>query len=98
MSSTRGRSTRGRRGGGAVPAVDASEVNLIASPDVSVTTDAGAFPAVARIAKTSERSRLWRTISYANPRLDEMARTKGREFPIVVLDRSAEPGRRGADR
>lgn len=64
--------------------------NLSANPQVSVVTDAGAFLAVAGIADGPERTRLWRAISHANPRLARIASTEGREFPLVILERAVE--------
>lgn len=66
-------------------------LNLVADPDVEVQVLADVFRARARVAEGEERERLWRIAAKGFPTYDKYivtARAKGREIPLIVLDRA----------
>ncbi len=65
-------------------------LNLVADPDVEVQVRSEVFRARARTADGEERERLWKIAATGFPTYDKYvvtARDKGREIPLIVLDR-----------
>ena len=65
-------------------------LNLVADPDVEVQVRSEIFRARARTADGEERERLWKIAAKGFPTYDKYivtARQKGREIPLIVLDR-----------
>ena len=66
-------------------------LNLAADPDVEVQVGSETFRARARTADGEERERLWKIAAKGFPTYDKYlvtARRKGREIPLIVLDRA----------
>ena len=66
-------------------------LNLVADPDVGVQVRSEIFRARARTADGEERERLWKIAAKGFPTYDKYvvtAREKGREIPLIVLDRA----------
>jgi deazaflavin-dependent oxidoreductase (nitroreductase family) len=66
-------------------------LNLVADPDVEVQVGSEIFRARARTADGEERERLWKIAAKGFPTYDKYvvtAREKGREIPLIVLDRA----------
>jgi deazaflavin-dependent oxidoreductase (nitroreductase family) len=66
-------------------------LNLVADPDVEVQVGSEIFRARARTAGGEERERLWKIAAKGFPTYDKYlvaARAKGREIPLIVLDRA----------
>lgn len=66
-------------------------LNLVADPDVEVQVRSEIFRARARTADGEERERLWKIAAKGFPTYDKYvvtARDKGREIPLIVLDRA----------
>jgi deazaflavin-dependent oxidoreductase (nitroreductase family) len=66
-------------------------LNLSADPDVEVQVRSEVFKARARTAEGEERDRLWKIAAKGFPTYDKYvvtAREKGREIPLIVLDRA----------
>jgi F420H(2)-dependent quinone reductase len=62
--------------------------NLVANPNTTVQVGSERRPVHARVANTDERERLWPIVvkSY-HGYADYQARSKGREIPLVILER-----------
>ncbi len=66
-------------------------LNLVADPDVEVQVRGEKFTARARTASAEERRALWPIVAAAFPTYDRYVVTaaeKGREIPLIVLDRT----------
>jgi deazaflavin-dependent oxidoreductase (nitroreductase family) len=66
-------------------------LNLTADPEVEVQVRQERFTARARTAEGEERERLWKIAAEAFPTYDKYlvtARRKGREIPLVVIERA----------
>ena len=61
-------------------------LNLRDNPEVSVRTETGARPMVARIALGSERDELWQAITSTYKNYAGYQRKTDREIPVVVLE------------
>jgi deazaflavin-dependent oxidoreductase (nitroreductase family) len=65
--------------------------NILACPDVVVTTEESSRKMRARVAEGPERARLWRRIRDVTLTYDLYQGHTDRELPIVVLEPAAEP-------
>jgi deazaflavin-dependent oxidoreductase (nitroreductase family) len=60
--------------------------NILACPEVTVTTEAGATAMQARVAAGPERARLWRRISEVTQTYELYQQRTDREIPLVALE------------
>jgi len=68
-------------------------LNLTADPDVRVQVNGERFAATARTATSEEKADLWPVVSKAFPTYDRYLKTaakKGREIPLIIVERSVE--------
>jgi F420H(2)-dependent quinone reductase len=73
---------------GGFPKNPAWYYNLMANPDTTVQVMGEQLPVHARVAQPQERDRLWALALKGYPGYDDYARrSKGREIPLVVLER-----------
>ena len=71
---------------GGHPAHPAWYLNLLADPNVTVTTEDGTRPMLARVADRDERARLWPKVTAAAKNYADYQQKTDREIPVVVLD------------
>lgn len=64
-------------------------LNLTAQPEVVVQVGGETFPATARTATPPEKAALWARIATEQPMYDALRRRTTRDFPVVLLDRTA---------
>jgi F420H(2)-dependent quinone reductase len=70
-------------------------LNLLATPEATITIGTRAEPVTARPATAEEHERLWPVITEVNPGYAAYARRTSRPIPLVLLARTKEnaPGR-----
>jgi deazaflavin-dependent oxidoreductase (nitroreductase family) len=61
--------------------------NLVTHTQVQVQVQAERFPAIARVARDEERTRLWGLVNQTWPSYDLYQSRTGRTIPVVVLER-----------
>ena len=66
-------------------------LNLLVNPEVEVQVGAEVFTARARVTKGVEQEELWQMMCAMSPLFAELQQRTSREFPIVVLERTAAP-------
>ena len=62
--------------------------NLVAEASVRVEIGEVSYPAVARVLRGDERTRLWAEITAAHPFFVDHQAKAGRQIPVVALERS----------
>lgn len=71
---------------GGHPTHPAWYLNLLDDPNVTVTTESGRRPMLARVAEGDERAELWPKVTAAAKNYADYQEKTDREIPVVVLE------------